>query len=121
MSARTRLAADLATALPTFRIMGVNADLDAVARPTVMLWQSLVTRADHFGLGRLVATLDVWVLTGRENPEKADDNLDASLLAVIATLQPLTWIDWTAAERGVLLERFHGYKITATAHEQTGA
>ncbi|MGV8965338.1 MAG: hypothetical protein ACOH2F_03580 [Cellulomonas sp.] len=121
MSARTQLATELAAALPTFRVMGFNDTLDAVTKPTVMVWQSSLARLDQINHDRLRVTLDLWVLTGRDNPEKADDDLDASLEEVIAALQPLAWVDWTNATRGIFLEHFHGYNVTVTAVAQIGA
>lgn len=121
MSARTDLAAALTTALPAFRVSGFNDQIDAVVRPTVMLWQSSLERLEQIGHDRLRVTLDLWVLTGREDPEKADDALDDAMELVVAALLPLTWVDWTNAERGVFLERFHGYKLTVTAVAQIGA
>lgn len=120
MSARTQLAAELTAALPTFRVTGFNDQLDAVARPTVMLWQSSLARLEQIAHDRLRVNLDLWVLTGRENPDTADDELDESLEAVIAALLPLTWVDWTNAQRGIWQEKFHGYNLTVTAVAQIG-
>lgn len=121
MNARTALAQALGAALPDYRVLGYTTDLDAVTRPTVMLWQALVERADEFGLGRLKVTLELWVLVGAEDPAKVDDALDDALDDVLDALQGVTWVDWTTCERGVLLERHHGYRITALAVAQIGA
>ena len=121
MSARTQLADALTAALPdTYRVMGFNDQLDGVSRPTVMLWQSSLRRIEQIGHDRLQVSVALWVLTGRDNLERADDDLDDALEDVIAALRPLTWVDWTEAERGVLLERFHGYNLTVTAVAQIG-
>ena len=120
MSARTDLAEALQAALPSFRVMGFNDQLEAVARPTVMLWQSSVERFDQISQGHLKVTLNLWVLTGRENPEKADDQLDESFEAVIAALLPLQWLDWTTATRGIWQEKFHGYNLTVAAVAEIG-
>lgn len=121
MNARTALAEALTTALPGFLVRGYALELDAVTRPTIMLWQTLVERLEQISLDRLKVTLELWVLVGAEDPAKADDALDDALGEVIAALHDLDWIDWTSAERGVLLDRFHGYRITAQAVAQIGA
>lgn len=115
MNARTALAAALAAALPDYRIIGYPVDLDAVTRPTVMVWQSLVERMPLVGLNVLKVTLEMWALVGTDAPAAADDALDDVLDDVLTALQPLTWLDWTTAERGVLADRFPGYHVTAQA------
>ena len=34
---------------------------------------------------------------------------------VLAALQPLGWVDWTGAERGIFADALHGWKVTAQA------
>lgn len=115
--ARKRLVAELTAALPAeYAVMGYPTGLDRVARPTVAVYQETVTKTDQFGASRLQVALAVWVLTGQEDPEQADDILDEALMAVLGALQPLAWIDWTTAER--LVPEFvtaHGFKLTCTA------
>lgn len=121
MNARTALSEALTDALPGFRVLGYSQDLDAVTRPTVMVWTSLIERAEQFGLDRIKVTVELWVLVGNDNPEAANDALDDALEDVLGALQDVDWIDWTTAERGVLFDRFHGYRITALAVAQIGA
>ncbi|MBU4334960.1 MAG: hypothetical protein KJ548_00155 [Actinobacteria bacterium] len=115
--ARKRLVDELSAALPsTYTVMGYPTGLDRVTGPTVCVWQETVTKTDQFGPPRLRVDLAVWVLTGQEDPGKADDVLDDALTQVLAALQPLGWIDWTSAER--LVPEFvtaHGFKLTCTA------
>lgn len=120
MNARGVLAQALATALPDVRVLGYPADVEAVTRPTVMLWQSLIERSDLLGLDRVKVTLELWALVATEDPARADDALDEHLENVLYALQDLTWLDWTTAERGVLAERFHGYRVTAQAVAKIG-
>lgn len=120
MNVRQALVDALTPELPTYRLLGYPLDLDAVTRPTVMLWQSRVERLEQIELDRLLVTVELWVVTGSEDPSKADDLLDDSLSDVIEALHPITWINWTTAERGVLHDRFHGYRITAQAVAKIG-
>jgi predicted RNase H-like nuclease len=114
------LAEALRKALPTYRVTGYVDQPDAVTRPTVMLWQSAMERLEQIDLDRVRVTLELWILTGRENPERADDDLDDALEAVLVALQPLSWVAWTQAERGIYAENYHGYRLTAFAVARIG-
>lgn len=115
------LAQALQAALPEARVVGYSADLDAVTKPTVMLWQALIEHQPQVTLDRLKVTCEAWVLVGNEDPARLNDALDDFLEDVLGALQPLTWVEWTQAERGVLFDRFHGYRLTAVAVAQIGA
>ncbi len=122
MNVREAVAAALTESLPAgWRVLGYGADLEQVTRPTVMLWQSLIERMPQIGLDLLKVTVEMWVLVGQESPDAASDALDDALDDVLEALQPLSWVDWTTAERGVLSDRFHGYRITAQAVAKIGA
>lgn len=120
MNIRTTLATALAAALPGYRVIGYSTSLDAVTRPTIMLWTSLIERFDAFGHDRLKVTVETWVVVGSEDPEKANDAADEALVDVLGVVQSIPLIEWTSAERGVLFDSFHGYRITATAVAQIG-
>lgn len=120
MNVRSALADALAGALPDFRVLGYPLDVDAVTRPTVMLWTSLVERLEQIDLDRLRVTTELWVLVGTEDPARVDDALDDALEAVVYALHPIGWVTWSTAERGVLQDRFHGYRITAQAVAKIG-
>lgn len=114
--ARKQLVADLKAALPReYAVIGYPSD--RVTRRTVAVWQETVTKTEQFGPPRLQVALAVWILTGQEDPAKADDELDAALLDVLTAMQPLTWVDWQTAERLVLPApvNAHGFKLTCTA------
>lgn len=115
-SARTVLADRFKAALPSsWRIMGNARELDAITRPTVMLWQQRIERAEQINLHTLTCTLQVWVLVPGTDVDKADDELDAMLVAVLEAFQGQREYHWTAAERGVLYEKFHGWRLDVTA------
>lgn len=115
MNARTRLSDELKAALPGFRVIGFNANLDAVPKKTVMLWASQISRPERFQGKAGLFTFDLWVLVGQENSGTADNALDTALDDVIAALQPIGWVDWSLCERGVLFDTFHGWKVTVNA------
>lgn len=115
MSARTQLAADLKTGLPTYPVVAYDPTLDVVRKPTLMLWQDYLTRPERLALSAVQVNLILWVLVGIEDPAKADDALDTALEDVLFALEPIAWVQWEKAERGIFAERFHGYKVTLTA------
>jgi predicted RNase H-like nuclease len=115
MSARTALRDALRTALPGYRVTGSAVVPSGISRPTVAVWQQSVVRRDELGQDRATVNLEIWVLVGHEDPEKADDALDAALDDLILALQPIDWVQWSEAQRGVLADTFPGYNITVTA------
>ncbi|WP_324650999.1 hypothetical protein [Georgenia sp. H159] len=116
MSARTRLVADLKANLPAgYRVTGSALMPSGITRPTVAVWQQSIQRREEFGPTRVAVGLEVWLLVGPQDPERADDELDDALEDVLAALQPVTWVQWTEASRGVLGDAFHGYNIQVTA------
>lgn len=116
MSARTRLAEALTGALGGgYRVIAAAVDLDSVTGPTVLTWASRFERAPRLGFSMFTVTLETWVVVPGERVEAADDALDDAFEDLLAALQPLEWVQWESAERGLLYDRFHGWKITATA------
>lgn len=113
MSLRTEVVAALRTALPAYRITGLTT-LDGVAKPTLLVWQESLTPTETFS-PRVLARLAVWILVPQSDPGKADDALDAALEDVLGVVQPMDQIGWESAERGVLDETWHGYKLTVVA------
>lgn len=120
MNVREQVAAALSAALPGYRVLGYPMDPDAVTRPTIMMWTSLIERLEQIDLDRLKVTVELWVLVASEDPARVDDALDDALDDVIVALHPIPWLTWSTAERGVLTDRFHGYRITAQAVAKIG-
>lgn len=123
-SVRSQLVDDLKAALPAMRIIGAADPPDRVVKPTILIYQSNIERIDQFGLDRIRVDVTAWLLTGAESTEKAEAKLEDSLSDLLAALQPLGWIDWTACERLTFGEdpgpQFHGYKLTLSALGQIG-
>jgi hypothetical protein len=117
MSARLALAAALKAALPAWQIVHGRV-LDTVRKPGCVLLAPVSKRkVPAFGLGWFTETLDLWVLTASEGIAVEDD-LDALLLDVLEVLEPLEWATWDQAERLVLADTYHGYKLTISANVQ---
>lgn|GEM_PF-2751154 len=117
MNVRQAIAKELTDRLPdSYIVKGYTYDPDAAARPTVMLWQSLIERGSRINdRNGLEVTVELWVIVGSEDPAKVDDDLDDALDEVLTAVHDIPFIDWSVAERGVLKERFHGYRMTARA------
>lgn len=115
VSARAQLADDLTAALPEFKVRGYSPSLDGLTRPTVVLWQSAVTRRDEFDGARVDVEFEAWVLVPQEDPVAAETALDDALGQVIAAWQGITWCTWDRVERGTYDNTWHGYRLTAAA------
>ena len=115
MNVRTQLSDALKAALPGFRVIGFNAQVDPPTKPTVMLWASQMVKDATLRKPMVTVTFEIWVLVGQENTGAADNALDNALEKVLAALQPLGWVDWTGAERGIFADALHGWKVTAQA------
>lgn len=123
-SARTRLVADLKAALPDMRIIAAADPPDRITRPTLLVYQSTVTKSEQFGLGHQNVELAAWLLSGIESTEAAEGQLEGALDELMVALQPINWVHWQSAERLTFGPdegpQFHGYKLTLTAIRQIG-
>lgn len=115
MNVRAAIEDALVAALPDVKVVGYAYEPDVVTKPTIMLWQSRIEPMPQATLDRVFVTVELWALVGTDDPAKADDALDDHLSDVITALHAIPWLTWSTAERGVLLDRFHGYRITAQA------
>lgn len=115
------LAAQLLAALPEYRVIGYVSALDAVPKPTVIVWAETLTRTPVLGHEHVQVDLRVQVVVGEEDPEAADGRLWEATSLVLAALAPIGWVDWTTTERGVRNDNFHAYTITLTALATIGA
>lgn len=120
MSARTQLRAELSNAMPDWRVTGARGILDAANKPSIGVWQTALNRKPEWQWDHVQVELEVWVVVPTEDPDKADDALDAGLEELLGALQPLTWVDWTSAERGVLGDSLHGYKVAVVMVAKIG-
>ncbi len=115
MNARTLLHDALHDALAGWQIVADARAIDTVRRPgAAVLWTEKVTRPAKLGLDYAETTMVLWVLTAVDNPAVIEDDLDDLLLAVFEALEPLEWCGWTEAERGVLNEKFNGWRVSVT-------
>ena len=114
----TQLRADLHAALiaglgPAYRVIGFPTSLDAVTKPTVAAWTTGLTRLPEAPVGHLAVTYTVQVLTGHQDPKRADDALDAALGDVLAVLWAAPQFLLESADRTVSEDnRFHSWTLT---------
>jgi hypothetical protein len=115
MNARAMLRDALADVLPDWQIVADARVLDSVRDPgAVVLWTEKLARPPKLGLDYVETTMALWVLTPSENPTRIEDDLDLLLLYVLAALELLEWCAWTEAERGVLADKFNGWRLTVS-------
>lgn len=112
MNGRKQLHQALTAALPGWQIVSDARQLDSVRRPgACVLWTEKLSRPAKLGLDWAQDEITLWVLTASDKPADIEDDLDDLLLSVLEVLEPLESFGWTEAERGVLAEQFHGWRV----------
>lgn len=114
MSGRKILADKLSDDLDGWLVVSTPKALDAIARPTVVLWTTRRKRDGQIELSLLTDEIELWVLDPTTKPELIEDALDARLLEVIEALEQYKEFAWEAADRAVLAEVFSGWRMTLT-------
>jgi hypothetical protein len=99
VSARTDLATYLTTALPDFNVLPFYRDVDGVEGITVMVHASAITHDAKFVW---TADVQVYVLSGHQDPQRAEDALDEALDRVIGVLATYPPTNDASAERAVV-------------------
>lgn len=113
-TARVQLSEALREVLTDWQIVSDARVLDSVRKPgACVLWTSKRSRNPAGGTRWFTDEVVLWVLSAADAVALEDD-LDALLLRVMEVLEPLAWANWTEAERGQLMERFEGYRLTVT-------
>ena len=113
MTGRAHLAAALADGLGDWQIVSDARALDSVRRPgAAVLWTSKRQQLTDRGTGWYQDEVTLWILTAATKPADIEDDLDALLFAATQALEPLDAFHWETAERGVLAEKFDGYRLT---------
>ncbi|MBK8445409.1 MAG: hypothetical protein IPL41_01420 [Micropruina sp.] len=101
-------------ALPGWQVRSTAIPLDSVRKPgAIWLYTGVRKRVELNGFSTLVDEITVWVLSAAD-PSKAEDDLDKLLLEVMEVLETLPSFNWESAERGVLGEKYDGWKLTVT-------
>lgn len=115
MSGRKMLHSALSATLPGWQVVSDARALDAIRRPgAAVMWTAKRAKAPALGLDWFTDEVTLWILTPTDRPADLEDSLDSLLLTVMEALEPLDAFHWETAERGVLAEKFEGYRLTIT-------
>lgn len=114
MSGRKILADKLSDDLDGWLVASTAKPIDAITRPTCVLWTTRRKRDEQIELSLLTDEIELWVLDPTTKPELIEDALDARLLEVIEALEQYEAFSWDTAERAVLAEVFSGWRMTIT-------
>ncbi len=117
MNVSKQLADALRPKLSGFRVTGYNTALEAVTGKLVMAYVERIEPTGQIGLNQVRVELGLWLLVGNEDSQTADKTLETALERLLVALQGIPWVEWTSAERGVLQESFHGYKLSLVVRE----
>ena len=111
---RTVLATALRRGLePDMQIVSDARAVDSVKHPgACVLWTSRRIRQSLNGFEQIQDEVTLWVLTATDAPSKIEDSLDALLLDVLRVIESQNAFTWTEAERGVLADKFDGWRLT---------
>lgn len=112
MGARTELETALKAGLTGWNVRSTPLGLDAVPKPTALIWSAKMARVDLNGFEVVKETLEMWVLTTEDNPLTAEDDLESRLMDVLGVIEPLGFVTWTEANREVLADTWQGWHLT---------
>lgn len=111
MSARTQLAAALKTALPKYAHFDTENVPDTLSKPTIVVRFRNYVPAPN-AQGNLFAEFIVTVASPHTDPQKAEDDLDDRLAAVLAVLQAYPALTWSRAAKAQLKSAYLAFDIT---------
>lgn len=110
---RSILAAAFREQLTGWQVVSDARQLDSVRNPgAAVVWTQRRKRAVLNGFEMLTDEVVIWVLTSATKPEEIESSLDGLLLEALEVLEGLPEFTWDQAERGVLSERFDGWRLT---------
>lgn len=115
MSARVTVHQELKAGLPGYRVYPYAVAPDGVEGVAVSIERATVARGATLGLWS--EEINIYLLTSLESPERAEDDLDSALEAVLGLIEKNTMLVFTRAERSSI-ENHHGYIITVTVQTQ---
>jgi hypothetical protein len=104
-------AAELGSA---WHVQGYPNEPDTLAKPTLMVYTERIAKA-RMAAGAYQATLVLFVAVPQQKQPIAEDALDDALTTVLDVLEAYDALTWDEVERSTLAEKFHGYRIPATA------
>lgn len=118
---RTILAAALREQLTGWQVVSDARQLDSVRNPgAAVVWTQMRKRMELNGFEMLTDEVVVWILTAATKPEDIESSLDVLLLEALEVLEGLPEFSWDQAERGVLSEKFDGWRLSVACAYKIG-
>lgn len=103
------VAQSLAEHLTGFATQYGDEAIDSVRKPTLVVWTGEITKVNQ---GRADARIELWVLVPESTSRATEGKLWEALTAVTDAIDAAPAdIDWSTCQRGVLGDRFPGYRI----------
>lgn len=88
----------------------------AVTKVFVNVYRETLTNAPQ--LAAVTESLKITVITSKTGTDIAENELEDALDAVLRSLQPLNYIQWSTADRAVIADKYIGYEITLSANTE---
>ena len=113
MSLQGGLVTLLTEGLPTVRVIGYPGSIDGITGPTVMAWATDLKHLEAAPNGHYQVDLTVMLYTAHQDPQRAEDDLSASLEAVLGVLWQADSYLLTGAQRTVSEDnKIHSWTLT---------
>lgn len=84
----------------------------ALARPALVVWPVALERGPR--RHSVVTTVECWLLSPRTDEAAADAELADHLVTLLGLFDSLPLLAWDRIDRGVLNDRYHGWRALVT-------
>jgi hypothetical protein len=69
-------------------------------------------------LAAITETLKIVVIAPKSGTETAENDLEDALDAVLTTVQSISYLQWSSADRATFAEQYNGYEINLVANTE---
>lgn len=91
---------------------------DQLAGPAFLAWPVDIARSATGRRPMLVSTVETWLITHKADPVAAEAHLDEMIPELVEIYESTPLLAWSTLTRGVLENRFHGWRCDVTLAHQ---
>jgi hypothetical protein len=111
-TAREDVVAYLRDKLPEVKVLDTVEALTNLQRAAVMVARSAIAHPPDNTAEQRDDELTVWLVSPHLDIGKAEADLDESLDELLAVIDAHEFLHWTAGERGMFNDEWHGFRLT---------